>query len=75
VIDPPELLVAIDQTYPPLPPEAVKVRFAPAATVAVAGEIESGGVTADTVTVAVAVFPFESVTWTVSVTLPVAPAV
>src|SRR5690348_1350513 len=69
---PPDALVGSDQVKPvPLPPAAAKVMLPLVVTLAVAGEIETPAVTA---TFLVAVFPSDSVTWTVSVTPPVAPA-
>ena len=70
---PPDAFVDSDQIYPvPLPPEAVKAWVPRGGTVAVAGEMVTPAVT---VTLRVAVFPSESITWTTSVTLPVDPAV
>ena len=69
----PEALVASDQVKPvPLPPEAVKAWLLPVDTLAVAGVTETPAVT---VMLRLAVLPRESVTWTISVTLPVAPPV
>ena len=70
---PPDAFVDSDQVYPvPLPPEAVNAWLPLGGKVAVAGEMVTPAVT---VTLRVAVFPSESVTWTTSVTLPVDPAV
>ncbi len=70
---PPDALVANDHVKPvPLPPEAVKAWLLPVCTLAVAGATETPAVT---VMLRLAVLPRESLTWTTSVTLPVAPAV
>jgi hypothetical protein len=72
-IVPPESLATNDQAYPlALPPAAANVQLAFGASVTDAGEIDTPAVT---VTFTVAVFPSESVTRTMSVTPPVAPAV
>jgi hypothetical protein len=71
-IDPPEALVASDQSHPvPLPPEAVNAFDAPGASEAELGAIETPAVM---VTAAVAAFPSESTTRTTSAAPPVAPA-
>ena len=69
---PPEALVDSDQVKPaPLPPLAVKVADPRGAVVATPA-METPGPTA---TFSVAALPSESMTWTTSVTLAVAPAV
>jgi hypothetical protein len=73
VIEPPEFPAASDHVYPlPDPPAAENVTVPPATTAGAEGAITS---TASTATVAVPMSPAESVTFKVSVTPPVVPAV